>query len=169
MCCPKASTSARLFGLLAVNKSVSVLTQAALAAIEDSRLAVLRQLILVNRIDLLTSGLTGFSVRRASVKLRCKLYLCLINRLVIGLRSRVSCWLTIKRRWKLCVSYFVLRSKAGVFALARAVLVTGRKRQLRRQLSSLSVNAGERSWCLHSATLWSVHAGASACICASVL
>lgn len=43
------------------------------------------------------------------------------------------------------MSYFVQRVRAGGFVLVNAVLVTGRNRQLRRQLSALGSQFDQRS------------------------
>ncbi|AUG33808.1 Pseudouridine synthase [Candidatus Hodgkinia cicadicola] len=156
-------------GLLVINKPVNALTKSLLMSSRASELAVSHQLTLVNRIDLLTSGLVVLGVRRVRSKLYCKVYLCIVDCSIVGSRLRISCWIRVKARWKLCVSYFVLRVRIGGFALVNAVLVTGRNRQLRRQLLGLALQFDQRSWCLHSVALQSEHDGILANVFASVL
>ncbi|AUG34107.1 Pseudouridine synthase [Candidatus Hodgkinia cicadicola] len=155
--------------MLVVNKPVNALTKSLLTLSRASELAVSRQLVPVNRIDLLTSGLVVLGVRRVRAKLYCKVYLCVVDCSIVGSRLRVSCWVRVKARWKLCVSYFVLRVKIGGFALVNAMLVTGRNRQLRRQLLRLGFRFDQRSWCLHSVALQSECVGVLANVFASVL
>ncbi|AUG91488.1 Pseudouridine synthase [Candidatus Hodgkinia cicadicola] len=157
------------FGLLVVNKPVGVLAKSLLMFCKASGPAVSRQLAQVNRIDLLTSGLVVLGVRRVSAKLCCKVYLCVVGCSIVGPRLRVSRWVWVKLRWKLCVSYFVPRVEVGGFALVNAMLVTGRNRQLRRQLSGQGSQFDQRSWCLHSVALQSERAGVLANVFASVL
>ncbi|XXN13562.1 MAG: hypothetical protein AAI902_00500 [Candidatus Hodgkinia cicadicola] len=118
---------------------------------------------------MLTSGLVVLGIRNVSAKLHCKVYLCVVEFSIVGSRLRVSCWVKVKARWKLCVSYFVLRVRVGGFALVNAMLVTGRNRQLRRQLLRLGSQFDQRSWCLHSVALQSEYAGIFANVFASVL
>ncbi|ATW06120.1 Pseudouridine synthase [Candidatus Hodgkinia cicadicola] len=164
------NTALSAFGLLVVNKPVNVLAKSLLTLSKSAGSAVSHQLILVNRIDLLTSGLVVLGISRVSAKLCCKVYLCVADCSIIGSRLRISCWVRVKARWKLCVAYFVLRTRVGGFALVNAVLVTGRNRQLRRQLLGLgSAEFDLRGCCLHSVALQSECGAALANVSASVL
>ncbi|XXN19679.1 MAG: pseudouridine synthase [Candidatus Hodgkinia cicadicola] len=154
-------------GVLIVNKPVNVATWDVLMLY--SRLSVVNQLAPVNRLDAATSGLVAFSVRRVGVRLGNKIYLCLVRSAIISVRIRMSCWLEVKRSWKLCVSYFFERANVGLFLLTSAVLVTGRRHQLRRQLLRLGFGADVRSWCLHSSKLSCIYTNTSASIYAAQL
>lgn len=79
------------FGLLVINKPVNVLTKRLLMLSKALGPAVSRQLAQVNRIDLLTSGLVVLGVDRASAKLCCKVYLCVVDCAIVGSRLRISC------------------------------------------------------------------------------
>lgn len=91
MCCLKLSAALSVCGLLVVNKPVNVLTKRLLMLSKTAGLAVACQLVLVNRIDLLTSGLVALGIRGVSAKLRRKVYLCVVEFSIIGSRLRVSC------------------------------------------------------------------------------
>ncbi|XXN13716.1 MAG: hypothetical protein AAI978_00515 [Candidatus Hodgkinia cicadicola] len=172
MYCIKPSVALATLGLIVVNKPINMSSWCLLTLSKSSSFIGLCQLAQINRIDSLTSGLVALGVRQLKVGLLTKVYLCIVNSLTVRLRTRVSVWLMIKRRWKLCVSYFVWASIIGLFALTRAELVTGRKHQLRRQLLALSA-AGARNhtrcWCLHSFKLCYCCFGCLGTVCASVL
>lgn len=91
MRCLKLSAALSVCGLLVVNKPVNVLTKRLLMLSKTAGLAVACQLVLVNRIDLLTSGLVALGIRGVSAKLRRKVYLCVVEFSIIGSRLRVSC------------------------------------------------------------------------------
>ncbi|ATY93535.1 Pseudouridine synthase [Candidatus Hodgkinia cicadicola] len=155
--------------MLIVNKPGDITTWNLLTLRECSNLSVINQLAPANRLDLLTSGLVAFVVRRADVHLNDKLYLCLVRHSTIAVRVRFSCWLEVKRGWKLCISYFLERASFSSFQLLGAVLITGRKHQLRRQLTSMSVQANERSWCLHSFRLRCTHLDFGCALCGFIV
>ncbi|XXM90066.1 hypothetical protein AADW59_00500 [Candidatus Hodgkinia cicadicola] len=161
--------SARVLAALFVNKPISFSTWAILMSLKRSRLSAFCQLTTLNRIDLITMGLVVCGIKRANVILYNKVYLCVVGRPSFGIRLRLSCWLKIKHRWKLCVSYFVLWLELRALALVRAWLITGRKHQLRRQLSLLNVWVGKCSWVLHSFFVKCAHADINVSVCAFVL
>ncbi|ACT34229.1 putative RNA pseudouridine synthase [Candidatus Hodgkinia cicadicola Dsem] len=118
--------------------------------------SVVRQLscfVPAHRIDALTSGLLVLErkLARLRLSLRRKTYLCLSHDAFAACaRCRVTTWIRRRSAWKCCVSYVACLEAVSGLALLGVTLVTGRNRQLRRQLALASTATTAGDWCLHS-------------------